>query len=74
MRKQLVREQSSHVLRVQKAFEDADIKLDSVLTGGTMYHDLGCDHFKRHSHRPARKARSLRRSDRLSYSDCDRPS
>src|SRR5499433_765949 len=31
-RKQLVREQSSHVLRVQKMLEDANIKLDSVLT------------------------------------------
>jgi transposase len=28
-RKQLVREQSSHVLRVQKTLEDANIKLDS---------------------------------------------
>jgi transposase len=31
MRKQLVREQSSHVLRVQKTLEDANIKVDSVL-------------------------------------------
>src|SRR5260370_6398295 len=31
-RKQLVREQSSHVLRVQRTLEDANIKLDSVLT------------------------------------------
>jgi len=31
-RKQLVREQSSHVLRVQKTLEDANIKLESVLT------------------------------------------
>jgi transposase len=31
-RKQLVREQSSHVQRVQKTLEDANIKLDSVLT------------------------------------------
>jgi transposase len=31
-RKQLVREQSSHVLRVQNKLEDANIKLDSVLT------------------------------------------
>jgi len=31
-RKQLVREQSSHVLRVQKTLEDANIKLDSVLS------------------------------------------
>jgi len=31
-RKQFVREQSSHVLRVQKTLEDANIKLDSVLT------------------------------------------
>ena len=31
-RKQLVREQSSHVLRVQKTLEDANIKLDSVPT------------------------------------------
>ena len=31
-RKQLVREQSSHVLRAQKTLEDANIKLDSVLT------------------------------------------
>jgi transposase len=31
-RKQLVREQSSHVLRVQKTLEGANIKLDSVLT------------------------------------------
>jgi transposase len=31
-RKQLVREQSSHVPRVQKTLEDANIKLDSVLT------------------------------------------
>lgn len=31
-RKQLVREQSSHVLRVQKTLEDANIKLSSVVT------------------------------------------
>src|ERR1700730_17973441 len=31
-RKQLVREQSSHLLRVQKTLEDDNIKLDSVLT------------------------------------------
>jgi transposase len=31
-RKQLVREQSSHMLRVQKTLEDANIKLDSVLS------------------------------------------
>ena len=31
-RKQLVREQSSQVLRVQKTLEDANIKLDSVLS------------------------------------------
>jgi hypothetical protein len=31
-RKQLVREQSSHVLGVQKTLEDANIKLDSVLS------------------------------------------
>ena len=31
-RKQLVREQSSHVQRVQKTLEDANIKLDSVLS------------------------------------------
>ena len=31
-RKQLVREQSSHVLRVQKTLEDANIKLDSVIS------------------------------------------
>jgi transposase len=31
-RKQLVREQSSHVLRVQKTLEDANIKLDCVLS------------------------------------------
>jgi transposase len=31
-RKQLVREQSSHVLRVQKTLEDANIKMDSVLS------------------------------------------
>jgi len=31
-RKQLIREQSSHVLRVQKTLEDANIKLDSVLS------------------------------------------
>ena len=31
-RKQLVREQSSHVLRVQKTLEDANIKLDTVLS------------------------------------------
>jgi hypothetical protein len=30
--KQLVREQSSRVLRVQKTLEDANIKLDSVLS------------------------------------------
>ena len=28
--KQLVREQSSHVLRVQKTLEDANIRLESV--------------------------------------------
>ena len=31
-RKQLVREQTSHILRVQKTLEDANIKLDSVIT------------------------------------------
>ena len=31
-RKQLVREKSSHILRVQKMLEDANIKLDSVIT------------------------------------------
>jgi transposase len=31
-RKQLVREQSSHVLRVQKTLEDANVKLESVLS------------------------------------------
>jgi transposase len=31
-RKQVVREKSSHVLRVQKTLEDANIKLDSVIT------------------------------------------
>ena len=31
-RKQLIREQSSHTLRVQKTLEDANIKLDSVLS------------------------------------------
>jgi transposase len=31
-RKQLVREQSSHVLRAQKTLEDANIKVDSVLS------------------------------------------
>jgi transposase len=31
-RKQLIREQSSHMLRVQKNLEDANIKLDSVLS------------------------------------------
>jgi transposase len=31
-RKQLVREQSSHTLRVQKTLEDANIKLDSVIS------------------------------------------
>ena len=31
-RKQLVREQSSHVLRVQKTLEDANIKLELVLS------------------------------------------
>ncbi|MEI7611167.1 MAG: IS110 family transposase [Rhodospirillaceae bacterium] len=31
-RKQLVREQSGHVLRIQKTLEDANIKLDSVIT------------------------------------------
>jgi len=31
-RKQLVREQASHALRVQKTLDDANIKLDSVLT------------------------------------------
>src|SRR5689334_68545 len=31
-RKQLVREKSSHILRVQKTLEDANIKLDSVVT------------------------------------------
>src|ERR1700688_3253252 len=31
-RRQLLREQTSHVLRVQKTLEDANIKLDSVLT------------------------------------------
>ena len=31
-RKQLVREQSSHVLLVQKTLEDANIKLDSVIS------------------------------------------
>ena len=31
-RKQLVREKSSHILRTQKMLEDANIKLDSVIT------------------------------------------
>src|SRR5437899_2557893 len=31
-RKQFVRERSSHVLRVQKTLEDANIKLDAVIT------------------------------------------
>jgi transposase len=31
-RKQLVREQSRHILRIQKTLEDANIKLDSVIT------------------------------------------
>jgi len=31
-RNQLVREQSSHIQRVQKTLEDANIKVDSVLT------------------------------------------
>jgi transposase len=31
-RKQLVREKSSHILRVQKTLQDANIKLDSVVT------------------------------------------
>ena len=31
-RKQLVREKSSHILRIQKTLEDANIKLDSVIT------------------------------------------
>jgi transposase len=31
-RKQLVREESSHILRVQKTLEDANIKLDSVIS------------------------------------------
>jgi len=32
IRKQLVRERSSHVQRIQKTLEDANIKLDSVIT------------------------------------------
>jgi transposase len=31
-RKQLIREQSSHILRIQKTLEEANIKLDSVIT------------------------------------------
>jgi transposase len=31
-RKQLVREKSSHILRIQKTLEDANIKLDSVIS------------------------------------------
>ena len=31
-RKQMVRERSSHVQRIQKTLEDADIKLDLVVT------------------------------------------
>ena len=31
-RKQLVREEASHILRVQKTLEDANIKLDSVIS------------------------------------------
>ena len=31
-RKQLVREKSSHILRTQKTLEDANIKLDSVIS------------------------------------------
>src|SRR5947199_6000660 len=31
-RKQLVREKASHILRVQKTLEDANIKLESVIT------------------------------------------
>ena len=32
MRKQFVRERSSHIQRLQKTLEDANIKLDSVIT------------------------------------------
>src|SRR5271166_4725083 len=32
MRKQFVRERSSHVQRIQKTLEDANIRLDSVIT------------------------------------------
>jgi transposase len=32
MRKQFVRERSNHVLRIQKTLEDANVKLDSVIT------------------------------------------
>ena len=48
-RKQLVREQSSHVLRIQKTLEDANIKLDSVITdivgvtGRAMLHVSLCE-------------------------------
>jgi hypothetical protein len=31
-RKQLVREKSSHILWIQKTLEDANIKLDAVIT------------------------------------------
>jgi transposase len=31
-RKQLVRERSSHIQRIQKTLEDANIKLDSVIS------------------------------------------
>ena len=31
-RKQFVREKASHILRIQKTLEDANIKLDSVIT------------------------------------------
>jgi transposase len=34
-RKQLVRERASHTQRIQKALEDANIKLDSVITASS---------------------------------------
>src|SRR5229473_1405709 len=42
-RKQLVREKSSHILRVQKTLEDANIKLDSVITERDGYERPGND-------------------------------
>ena len=94
-RKQLSREKASHILRIQKTLEDANIKLDSaqfhrirarrgpkkaivavaasiltaiyhMLKDGTMYQDLGPNHFDRRDHE-RQKRRLVQRLADLGY-------